>query len=271
MNITYNANSPDSPCTVPRHGLLHILTSPCLSAICIHCSASTIALIFCRFTSNQAISAQTRSPAQNLLVKAQESPITRQQLLDTNQLQRLSLTLNRPNLYSTFFVSDSVPNNGTSLPPGYHLASFTSAALPHHSQPWCREVENHREFLVHGPLDLINMLDFWRDTREMGNCQISKGIRYPATTSVCGDEQYRALLEEGENGAQDGSRQLQGRHRCPPRVYRRVCCRFGDESTRQGALEQLDTESFPVEATESGALRNKGLQRLRRWWRSWRD
>jgi len=34
---------------------------------------------------------------------------------------------------------------------------------------------------------------------------------------------------------------------------------FGDESIRQDALEQLDTEFFPVEATESGALRNKGL------------
>ena len=34
---------------------------------------------------------------------------------------------------------------------------------------------------------------------------------------------------------------------------------FGDESIRRDALDQLDTEFFPVEATESGALRNKGL------------
>ena len=34
---------------------------------------------------------------------------------------------------------------------------------------------------------------------------------------------------------------------------------FGDEQIRQDALEQLDTDFFPVEATESGALRNKGL------------
>lgn len=34
---------------------------------------------------------------------------------------------------------------------------------------------------------------------------------------------------------------------------------FGDEKVRVDALEQLDTEYFPVEATESGALRNKGL------------
>ena len=34
---------------------------------------------------------------------------------------------------------------------------------------------------------------------------------------------------------------------------------FGDNKIREDALEQLDTEFFPVEATESGALRNKGL------------
>lgn len=34
---------------------------------------------------------------------------------------------------------------------------------------------------------------------------------------------------------------------------------FGDKSIHHDALEQLDTEFFPVEATESGALRNKAL------------
>jgi hypothetical protein len=34
---------------------------------------------------------------------------------------------------------------------------------------------------------------------------------------------------------------------------------FGDEKVRVDALEELDNEYFPVEATESGALRNKGL------------
>ena len=34
---------------------------------------------------------------------------------------------------------------------------------------------------------------------------------------------------------------------------------FGDEKVRVDALEQLDTVYFPVEATSTGALRNKGL------------
>ena len=303
-----------------------------------------MALRFRRFASTKANSAPTRSLAQNLLVRAQKSPIGREQLLDANQLQRLSLTLNRPNLYSNLSITDRVPSNGTPLPPGYHLAYFTPAALSHqlgrdgtdmaynpgrpftrrmwaggelrwskenplcvgdvatettkllsaepkmtrageemivvgvektfanskgvalvdrrdwvfrteitekasdpvhldeaaadfqlpepqnstvkqrdfrqspvdlfrfsaltfnahrihYSRPWCREVEGHREIVVHGPLNLINMLDFWRDTREMGDYQIPKSIRYRATAPFYGDEQYRALLEEGENGA----------------------------------------------------------------------
>lgn len=34
---------------------------------------------------------------------------------------------------------------------------------------------------------------------------------------------------------------------------------FGDEKVRKDALDQLDNEYFPVEATSTGSLRNKGL------------
>lgn len=34
---------------------------------------------------------------------------------------------------------------------------------------------------------------------------------------------------------------------------------FGDEKVRQDSLDQLDNEYFPVEATSTGSLRNKGL------------
>src|SRR5271168_4480777 len=34
----------------------------------------------------------------------------------------------------------------------------------HYSKEWCQQVEGHRDIVVHGPLNLINMLDFWRDT-----------------------------------------------------------------------------------------------------------
>lgn len=59
-------------------------------------------------------------------------PQTRSQVLDANQLQLLSLTLNRPSLYPNSLplsnASGVVPT-GTPLPPAYHLVYFTPAFL----------------------------------------------------------------------------------------------------------------------------------------------
>lgn len=265
--------------------------------------------------------------------------IVRKQLLDANQIQRLSLTLNRPRLYrGAQILEDEAPLTGTPLAPGYHLAYFTPAALPgnlgkdgtdisysptepftrrmwaggrinwekdnplrigdeviettklvsaepkvtragekmivvgvektfenakglalvdrrdwvfrtqlsgpppaqnypesighddallplpnasqtsrdfvqtavslfrfsaltfnahmiHYSRPWCREVEGHRDIVVHGPLNLINMLDFWRDV-QADDFKIPKSIKYRATAPFYAGESYRALLEK---------------------------------------------------------------------------
>jgi hydroxyacyl-ACP dehydratase HTD2-like protein with hotdog domain len=50
-------------------------------------------------------------------------PLTQTQLLDANQLQRLSATLSRTEL------SESLPTDGTPLPAGYHLAYFTPSQI----------------------------------------------------------------------------------------------------------------------------------------------
>ena len=68
----------------------------------------------------------------------------------------------------------------------------------HYSQPWCREVEGHRDIVVHGPLNLINMLDFWRD-EQADDFMIPKSIRYRATAPFYAEENYRALLEKDAN------------------------------------------------------------------------
>ena len=301
---------------------------------------------FKRFVSSKTISAKSQSLAQRVFDKYYKKPLRRSQLLDSNQLQRMSLTLGRPNLYTDLSICERELINGTPLPPGYHLAYFTPAALPHelgrdgtdvafspehpftrrmwaggevrwieanplrigdiavettrvlsaepkmtrvgeemilvgiektfenahgvalvdrrdwvfraelkdtpttttradlgdgmsgfelpdprtpevkvrdfcqspvdlfrfsaltfnahkihYSQPWCRKVEGHRDVVVHGPLNLINMLDFWRDTRKHGDYGIPRSIRYRATAPFYGDEKYRALLEEGREGA----------------------------------------------------------------------
>lgn len=62
--------------------------------------------------------------AAQFLSKSQSLPAyTQIQLLDGNQLQRLSATLSRAEL------ANSVPNDGTPLPAGYHLAYFTPSQI----------------------------------------------------------------------------------------------------------------------------------------------
>ena len=69
-----------------------------------------------------------------------------------------------------------------------------NAHMIHYSRPWCRDVEGHRDIVVHGPLNLINMLDFWRD--ESGDdASMPKSIKYRATAPFYAGEKYRALLD----------------------------------------------------------------------------
>lgn len=297
-------------------------------------------LTFRRLAST-AISAGHKQLVDEFLQAAKLAPpIVRKQSLDRNQIQRLSLTLNRPSLYrGVQILDDKVPLDGTPLPPGYHLVYFTPAALPgdlggdgtdisyspaepftrrmwaggkiswekenplrigdeaieatnlvsaepkvtrageemivvgvektienakglalvdrrdwvfrkqlsgpppsqdyakstgnddtllpqanasqmsrdflqtavslfrfsaltfnahkiHYSRPWCREVEGHRDIVVHGPLNLINMLDFWRD-EQADDLMIPNSIMYRATAPFYVEENYRALLEKG--------------------------------------------------------------------------
>ncbi|KAF5671383.1 hydroxyacyl-thioester dehydratase type mitochondrial [Fusarium denticulatum] len=63
--------------------------------------------------------------AQRLLDQCKGRVLSRRQILDGNQLQKLSLTLHRQFLYPELDISESAPANGTPLPPGYHLVYFT--------------------------------------------------------------------------------------------------------------------------------------------------
>ncbi|RGP68539.1 mesaconyl-c4 hydratase [Fusarium sporotrichioides] len=53
---------------------------------------------------------------------------SRRQILDANQVQKLALTLNRPNL-SGVDIQAKAPPEGTPLSPGYHLVYFTPGGL----------------------------------------------------------------------------------------------------------------------------------------------
>ncbi|KLJ13106.1 mesaconyl-C4 CoA hydratase, partial [Blastomyces silverae] len=92
---------------------------------------------FAPSSSSSALYSTTSAPsastiASNFLSRFQSlGPQTRTQTLDANQLQLLSLTLNRNSLYpgSPALSNARPPEAGTPIPPGHHLVYFTPAFL----------------------------------------------------------------------------------------------------------------------------------------------
>ncbi|KAF7950337.1 hypothetical protein EAE96_007624 [Botrytis aclada] len=75
----------------------------------------------------------------------------------------------------------------------------------HYDRDWCRKVEGHRDCVVHGPLNLIHMVDFWRHMigkSEGGTVNnkltllLPKKVTYRATSPFYVGEEYRILMEE---------------------------------------------------------------------------
>lgn len=56
---------------------------------------------------------------------------------------------------------------------------------------------------MHGPLNLISILDLWRDTRR-GTGDIASAVpervAYRATSPLYVEDEYRVVLEEGSEG-----------------------------------------------------------------------
>lgn len=65
----------------------------------------------------------------------------------------------------------------------------------HYSRGWCREVEGHRDLVVHGPLNLVNILDLWRDSAtSRGPEEVPSQISYRAMSPLYVNQPYRILL-----------------------------------------------------------------------------
>lgn len=85
------------------------------------------------FATTQCFRTDASSVASSFLSRFQSlGPRSRTQTIDGNQLQLLTLTLDRPALFpGTPSLSNgaSPPQSGTAVPPGYHLAYFTPAFM----------------------------------------------------------------------------------------------------------------------------------------------
>ena len=73
----------------------------------------------------------------------------------------------------------------------------------HYDKPWAVGVEGHRNVVVHGPLNLISMLDLWRDKAAENRIGapnsgviVPAAIDYRATSPVYAGEGYRIILDK---------------------------------------------------------------------------
>jgi hydroxyacyl-ACP dehydratase HTD2-like protein with hotdog domain len=76
----------------------------------------------------------------------------------------------------------------------------------HYSRDWCQNVEGHRDLVVHGPLNLINILDLYRDNNDRSSSEaVPKSVSYRAMSPLYVGEKYRIVLEKDSDG-KDGER-----------------------------------------------------------------
>lgn len=60
----------------------------------------------------------------------------------------------------------------------------------HYDAAWSRGVEGHRGLVVHGPLNLINLLDYWRDVHAVPDGTGPSEITYRALSPLYSGERY---------------------------------------------------------------------------------
>jgi hydroxyacyl-ACP dehydratase HTD2-like protein with hotdog domain len=78
----------------------------------------------------------------------------------------------------------------------------------HYNEDWTLSVEGHPGLVVHGPLNLINMLDYWRDIQGQTS---PREIVYRATAPVYAGEEYQIYKTgEKEGGVWDVVAEKQG-------------------------------------------------------------
>lgn len=70
----------------------------------------------------------------------------------------------------------------------------------HISRDWCRQVEGHRDLVVHGPINMLGILDLHRDVAARGPEYVPKFMTYRAQSPFYVNEKYRIILNEDTGG-----------------------------------------------------------------------
>ncbi|KAI1871431.1 uncharacterized protein JN550_004425 [Neoarthrinium moseri] len=75
----------------------------------------------------------------------------------------------------------------------------------HYDESWTQSVENHQAQVVHGPLNLISILDYWRDVGGRGD---ARQIQYRAMSPLYAGDTYHIRTADGERTAQEGKTEI---------------------------------------------------------------
>ncbi|ATY58852.1 hypothetical protein A9K55_003127 [Cordyceps militaris] len=76
----------------------------------------------------------------------------------------------------------------------------------HYNEGWTTAVEGHPGVVVHGPLNLINILDYWKDVH--GHGQAPKEIVYRAVAPLYAGDEYQVRTASVEDGAEGKKYQI---------------------------------------------------------------
>ncbi|RDW69061.1 hydroxyacyl-thioester dehydratase HTD2 [Aspergillus mulundensis] len=142
-------------------------------------------------------------------------PPPSQVTIDTQNLPSPTPPSSQPASTSTTSSADGLTHTRTLRQTAVTLFRFSALTFNphkiHYSQPWCRQVEGHKDIVVHGPLNLIAILDFWRDVRGAGadaSAFLPERIAYRATSPLYAEDEYRIVLKQGEKGSGDGEKSV---------------------------------------------------------------
>lgn len=99
-------------------------------------------------------------------------------------------------------VKKKVPQRQFSWSPValFRFSALTfNAHMIHYNECWTKNVEGHPAVVVHGPLNLIGMMDYWRDVHANG--REAGEITYRALSPLYAGEEYVIRTEESSSAA----------------------------------------------------------------------
>lgn len=80
-----------------------------------------------------------------------------------------------------------------------------NAHMIHYNDPYTKDIEGRSGIVVHGPLNLINMMDYWRDVHGQDGKVQPVEVKYRATSPVHATERYHILTTSTPSGSTAGS------------------------------------------------------------------